>query len=1556
MNDNAKQHILPVFIIILLILSIFSSFYNFPIQHVTADTPPWWNSNWNFSKTITIDSSKVDTPLVNFSILVPIPDATADKCDGGDSIRFLLPDNSTELPYEIEDWTDGNDRIVWVNVSRVESGSDSVILMYYNNSGASDGQDVTGTWDSNYVMVQHMNDSTTSTITDSTSYNNDGTKTTSNNPVEISSKIAKGQDFDGSDSIDCGGDASVNFTGSFTAEVWFKLDTITQHQGIVGRGNQISSVADWYVAVLEANTIYCNLYAIGGASIVDVASTNTVTTGTWYYMYISWDGTSLLLYVNTEKWANDTGAGAIRATQNTVIGDENIVYEPYGIIDEVRLSNIARNASWLNASFHTQNQTTDFITWGAEVTEINNVPTLSGEVPANASTGISLTPVCNVTANDADGGDTLNISFYENTTGSWILQQTNSSVNPGTSVKWDNYNNASAYNTKYWWAVNSSDGTDYVNETYHFTTMTEFWSNTAPTLTNEIPTNQSTGISLYPQLNVTVTDADGNNSNVYWYTNASGNWYLLQTNTTILNTSAYLLNFTNASAYSTKYWWRASANDTHDNTTETYHFTTATAAATITGINSMPRVTPCGISDIGNTTANATMNITKGYNCSYGVWYGTTFPVTEDNADGNISGIGIHNQTSGTLTTTLTGLTPSQLYYTTVWASNPSGMYNSSHYTYSFANYSYIVNGSGWQYITFPSSIWDNNQSVNDSKDVNDNITVETFLQIGGILDDVDLIFRSSDFKKWEKGVGGTLTNLTFDEEYNISFLNATNISFLFDMGATYIYRITFPQELFDYNSSLNANNTCENFLLQGGIWDDISLIFYWDAGWTSWSKARYYAELPQTLTHLTSNNKYRFYSSNHTTNLNFIYDKANTNSTFLTRPNPPTNLNCDFNAIQANLSWDKNLSANKTVLTVKLGSFPSNPNDGTLLYNGTGEYYVDSYDDYTSRFYRVWSYLNWTYNPTLWHFSSDYDEANTTYTIDPPYNGLSTYDYPDLNLTWDRGNRSIREVVVSRNDTWATSADQSGNWIRQNSTNTWFNESETQIRYYTIWSYNLTDNIYSIFGLNIEYGGMAVSVFNESNPTQAVTDWDIEISNQEGTESYAAYNQNNILYLDLNDLPMGVNTIIQIDADGYKQRTYYTDTTTNQYFTLVAYLPPVETPGGDESEGTLRTFTDTITVTNPAVDATITLTHELEEIISVEIYNSSLYGTYGGWIAVPNDNFTYNSVHVVVNSSVLDVNTTMARASYYYMHYEGMIRAILCKIIVIDEMDQRISNATCIVRRINNATGDHINISIEVTDGYGEFNIWLLEETLYSFHITKSGFTQEGSRFWIPSTLIYTKTFKLSLELPVIPDYDVFWNIVTFKATVNANNTIHIVYCDSGESTINTTITVFNVTNITRALLDTDSRSGEDCFSYYIHGIDANETHVAVLHFNNTATFDVSSPVTLTVLPIFHGSTPFDLDERVKKIVGPAWFSGVDVGWHNIFAVILPIILLISFGVYNTGLGIFSCGLGFGLVQGIYAMWFTNTFNAGLVLLCPVIIVIAIIYMWTKGQGGDKL
>jgi len=100
----------------------------------------------------------------------------------------------------------------------------------------------------------------------------------------------------------------------------------------------------------------------------------------------------------------------------------------------------------------------------------NNPPSQSGESPTNGSTGISLTPSLHVICTDSDGG-TMNATWWSNSSGSWVQFASNTSIANNTNITQTN-NNFSSYSTTYWWSVNLSDGTDWCNETYHFTTRT----------------------------------------------------------------------------------------------------------------------------------------------------------------------------------------------------------------------------------------------------------------------------------------------------------------------------------------------------------------------------------------------------------------------------------------------------------------------------------------------------------------------------------------------------------------------------------------------------------------------------------------------------------------------------------------------------------------------------------------------------------------------------------------------------------------------------------------------------------------------------------------------------------------------------------------------------------------------------------------------------------------------------------------------------------------------------------------------------------------------------
>ena len=157
---------------------------------------------YTYRKKITIQTANVDSDLSNFPLYVKL---TADveignnsNADGFD-IRFTQSDGTTLLKYERESWTGGaGDDVTadfWVNTN-VDSGDPAAtdIYIYYRSTDTADGADPANVWDANFVMVQHMKDATTSTILDSTSNSNDGTKKAANEPVEATGKIYNGQD------------------------------------------------------------------------------------------------------------------------------------------------------------------------------------------------------------------------------------------------------------------------------------------------------------------------------------------------------------------------------------------------------------------------------------------------------------------------------------------------------------------------------------------------------------------------------------------------------------------------------------------------------------------------------------------------------------------------------------------------------------------------------------------------------------------------------------------------------------------------------------------------------------------------------------------------------------------------------------------------------------------------------------------------------------------------------------------------------------------------------------------------------------------------------------------------------------------------------------------------------------------------------------------------------------------------------------------------------------------------------------------------------------------
>jgi YHS domain-containing protein len=95
-------------------------------------------------------------------------------------------------------------------------------------------------------------------------------------------------------------------------------------------------------------------------------------------------------------------------------------------------------------------------------------PEITNPYPSDGSSGVSLTPTLNITVSD-DNGDSMDITWLSNSSGSWQSFGTNNSVSNGTYRQ--TFSNATE-NGKWWyWKVNVSDGTNYtVSSVYKFYT------------------------------------------------------------------------------------------------------------------------------------------------------------------------------------------------------------------------------------------------------------------------------------------------------------------------------------------------------------------------------------------------------------------------------------------------------------------------------------------------------------------------------------------------------------------------------------------------------------------------------------------------------------------------------------------------------------------------------------------------------------------------------------------------------------------------------------------------------------------------------------------------------------------------------------------------------------------------------------------------------------------------------------------------------------------------------------------------------------------------------
>ncbi len=394
-----KRKILSILFTLVLVLS----FTLVPAAPVRAD--PGWLGGWAKRVKLTIDNGDIDAALSNFPILVYLSPSSGRGPDDVSSVFDELTDNAnrkkiavtesdgtTERYVEIEKWDDASEQAwLWVKVPAIAHDADTDLYLYYdshhadNTTYVGDPSDAVthNVWDSNFKLVTHMRDDPDNQhIRDSTVNANDGTKGAAGAPaVTTSGKIDDAQDFDGQDDfINCGSASSLdNLANSdFSVEAWIYHER-DLHERIFDKKD---GSAGWFLNANqyepEGMTNALEIYINFSTTAMRYAANNVLSLNTWHHVGAVYNSSAKTakLYVDGTEVTPDlqaqpgVGTPTDESALDLWIGAYWHSLYPTGVgnflgtIDEARISDTARSADWIKASYESERD--DLLDFGIE--------------------------------------------------------------------------------------------------------------------------------------------------------------------------------------------------------------------------------------------------------------------------------------------------------------------------------------------------------------------------------------------------------------------------------------------------------------------------------------------------------------------------------------------------------------------------------------------------------------------------------------------------------------------------------------------------------------------------------------------------------------------------------------------------------------------------------------------------------------------------------------------------------------------------------------------------------------------------------------------------------------------------------------------------------------------------------------------------------------------------------------------------------------------------------------------------------------------------------------
>jgi hypothetical protein len=361
--------------------------YNTHLKQSEYFIPGWADTRWDYRKNITIDSTKVLSDLTNFPVLIDLydRDLKIDAQANGNDIFFAdssgqILDHEVELYNRIYNSTHAH-LVAWVEAN-LSSTQDTIISMYFGNPTISNQENTDDVWDTNYVGVWHLAENGNGAIDefkDSSQFINHGQGGEGNSsyvPTRVDGKIGHAQDFNNLDGyydlIDCGNDTSLDLSGNqITIEAWAQhnITSVSRARGIVNHKGWY----DGYSIFIPHDSSKMALNLPGETH--QLVTTTDLTLDVWHHIVATYDGSTMRIYIDGVQDSNTMAkTGNIEASSINEIwighadqpADVAWSGEWEGLIDEVRISNVSRNANWIKTEYNNQNDPQTFLSIGSK--------------------------------------------------------------------------------------------------------------------------------------------------------------------------------------------------------------------------------------------------------------------------------------------------------------------------------------------------------------------------------------------------------------------------------------------------------------------------------------------------------------------------------------------------------------------------------------------------------------------------------------------------------------------------------------------------------------------------------------------------------------------------------------------------------------------------------------------------------------------------------------------------------------------------------------------------------------------------------------------------------------------------------------------------------------------------------------------------------------------------------------------------------------------------------------------------------------------------------------